>query len=223
MARPIAKDHEQKRMQILKSAARVFAREGFDRASMTQLARECGISKANIYHYYDGKDAILFDILETYLRDLRDLVCGMDVAGLNARQKLHKVIAEILLAYQGADDEHRVQTGGMSSLPAEQQDRLRGYQRDMVRYLSDILVEVSPDVFRENRPAARGHNVGIWHVELVLHVEFRRRCHGANGICQAGRQSDAGWAERPGQRPILRSARVIWGLAPRDQVMRPMK
>ncbi|MEY8840231.1 TetR/AcrR family transcriptional regulator, partial [Cribrihabitans sp. XS_ASV171] len=47
MARTIAKDHDQKRAQILKSAARVFAREGFDRASMTQLARECGISKAN--------------------------------------------------------------------------------------------------------------------------------------------------------------------------------
>ncbi len=162
MARPIAKDHEQKRKQILKSAARVFAREGFDRASMTQLARECGISKANIYHYYDGKDAILFDILETYLRDLRDLVCGMDVAGLNARQKLHKVIAEILLAYQGADDEHRVQTGGMSSLPAEQQDRLRGYQRDMVRYLSDILVEVSPDVFRENRAGLRAATMSVF-------------------------------------------------------------
>ena len=66
MVRTIAKDHDEKRKQILKSAAKVFADQGFDRASMSLLARECGISKANIYHYYDSKDALLFDILDTY-------------------------------------------------------------------------------------------------------------------------------------------------------------
>ena len=63
MARTIAKDHDAKRAHILKTAARVFAEEGFARASMNQLARACGISKANIYHYYDSKDALHFDIL----------------------------------------------------------------------------------------------------------------------------------------------------------------
>ena len=81
MARTIAKDHDQKRGQILKSAAKVFAEQGFDRASMTQLARECGTSKANIYHYYDSKDAILFDILDCYLSELRDRICGLDLGG----------------------------------------------------------------------------------------------------------------------------------------------
>ena len=144
MARTIAKDHDQKRAQILKSAARVFAREGFDRASMTQLARECGISKANIYHYYDSKDAILYDILETYLRELRDLICGIELDGLSSEERLHRVVAEILLAYQGVDDEHRVQTSGMSALPEEQQKVLRRYQRDMVEFVGNIISENAP-------------------------------------------------------------------------------
>lgn len=145
MARTIAKDHDQKRAQILKSAARVFAREGFDRASMTQLARECGISKANIYHYYDSKDAILYDILETYLRELRDLICGIELDGLSSKERLHRVVAEILLAYQGVDDEHRVQTSGMSALPDEQQKVLRRYQRDMVEFVGNVIAENAPD------------------------------------------------------------------------------
>ena len=144
MARTIAKDHDQKRAQILKSAARVFAREGFDRASMTQLARECGISKANIYHYYDSKDAILYDILETYLRELRDLICRIELDGLSSEERLHRVVAEILLAYQGVDDEHRVQTSGMSALPEEQQKVLRRYQRDMVEFVGNIISENAP-------------------------------------------------------------------------------
>ncbi len=162
MARTIAKDHDQKRAQILKSAARVFAREGFDRASMTQLARECGISKANIYHYYDSKDAILFDILETYLRELRDLICGLEMEGLSPPEKLHRVVAEILLAYQGVDDEHRVQTSGMSALPEDQQRLLRGYQRDMVNFLSAILSEVAPDVFRGDGAKLRSATMSVF-------------------------------------------------------------
>jgi len=162
LARTIAKDHDQKRAQILKSAARVFAREGFDRASMTQLARECGISKANIYHYYDSKDAILFDILETYLRELRDLICGLEMDGLSPPEKLHRVVAEILLAYQGVDDEHRVQTSGMSALPEDQQRLLRGYQRDMVNFLSAILSEVAPDVFQGDGAKLRSATMSVF-------------------------------------------------------------
>ena len=162
MARTIAKDHDQKRAQILKSAARVFAKEGFDRASMTQLARECGISKANIYHYYDSKDAILFDILETYLRELRDLICGIDMEGLSAPERLHKVVAEILLAYQGVDDEHRVQTSGMSALPEDQQKLLRGYQRDMVVFLSGIISDNAPEVFEDDAAKLRSATMSVF-------------------------------------------------------------
>ena len=82
MSRPIAKDHDEKRAHILKIAARVFADQGFARASMSQVAKDCGISKANIYHYYSSKDALLFDILDTYLSALRDRIIGLDLAGL---------------------------------------------------------------------------------------------------------------------------------------------
>ncbi|WP_171100683.1 TetR/AcrR family transcriptional regulator [Ruegeria sp. HKCCD7255] len=161
MARTIAKDHDDKRSHILKSAARVFAREGFDRASMSQLARECGISKANIYHYYDSKDAILFDMLETYLHQLRDAICGLDLKGLDAQARLRRVVQEILVAYQGADDEHRVQSAGLSALPDEQQVLLRGYQRELVVFLSDILAENAP-ALREDKRRLRAATMSVF-------------------------------------------------------------
>ncbi|WP_068110827.1 TetR/AcrR family transcriptional regulator [Tropicimonas marinistellae] len=147
MVRTIAKDHDEKRTQILKSAAKVFADQGFDRASMSLLARECGISKANIYHYYDSKDALLFDILDTYLKDLRETICGIDLEGLSPDERLHAIITATLQAYQGADNEHRVQTTGIPALPSEQQDTLRGYQRDMVRQMSEAIGAIAPEVF----------------------------------------------------------------------------
>ncbi len=162
MARTIAKDHDQKRSQILKTAAKVFADQGFDRASMTVLAKECGISKANIYHYYDSKDAILYDILETYLHALRDRICNVDLSGLNAEEKLRKSVREILFAYQGADDEHRVQISGMNALTKDQQKKLRAYQRDLVGFIRDILKELSPDTLGDQKDKLRGATMSVF-------------------------------------------------------------
>ena len=162
MARTIAKDHDEKRAQILKSAAKVFAEAGYDRASMTQLARECGISKANIYHYYDSKDAVLFGLLDTYLSDLRDRVCGVEIADLSPDEALRQVVADILLAYQGADYEHKVQSGAMGALPEEQQKLLRGYQREMVQFLSATLQAVAPEVFEGEAEKLRAATMSVF-------------------------------------------------------------
>ena len=147
MARTIAKDHDKKRAQILRQAARVFATEGFDRASMSQLAQACGISKANIYHYYASKDALLFDILDSYLRALRDRILAVDIAAMTPPEALHALVLEILLAYQGADHEHRIQVRRLAILPEGEQKILRAYQRDMVRRMSQVLEMCAPETF----------------------------------------------------------------------------
>ncbi len=147
MARSIARDHDEKRAAILKSAARVFANEGYDRASMTRLAAECGISKANIYHYYTSKDAILFDVLDRYLSDLTDRVTGLDLATVTPHDSLRQVVVEIMLAYEGSDDEHRVQVNGVELLPPDEQKVLKGYQRKIVEYVSEIIANAAPAAF----------------------------------------------------------------------------
>ena len=162
MARTIAKDHDQKRDQILKAAAKIFATDGFDRASMAQLAKECGISKANISHYYDSKDALLFDILDSYLSALRDRICGIDLSGADPAERLGRIVAEVLQAYQGADHEHQVQVGAMSALPEEQQRQMRAYQRDMVRFVSDAIKATAPGVFEGDANKLRSATMSVF-------------------------------------------------------------
>ncbi len=143
MARTIAKDHDQKRQSILSVAASVFAREGIARASMNQVAKSAGISKANIYHYYDSKEALLFDILDSYLSELNDRVSGVDLEGKPPEEQLHLVLREYLLAYEGMDYEHNIQSEGVSLLPEDMQKVLKAYQKDMVTQMSGILDAVS--------------------------------------------------------------------------------
>ena len=162
MARPIAKDHGEKRGQILNAAARVFAAEGLARASMAQVAKDCGISKANIYHYYSSKDALLFDILDTYLSALRDRLDGLNLAGKSGPEKLAMLIRETLQAYEGMDCEHKIQLEGLALLPTSEQETLKGYQRDMVRQMGGVLREIAPDVLGQDRTKLRSAVMSVF-------------------------------------------------------------
>ena len=151
MSRPIAKDHDAKRVHILQIAARVFADQGYARASMSHVARECGISKANIYHYYSSKDALLFDILDTHLTALVDVVEAAAAVPCSASQRLRRLIRAILIAYRDSDAEHKVQLDALSSLPEDNQIHLRALQRRLVTCMSDSVRAIEPERF-SNRP-----------------------------------------------------------------------
>ena len=162
MARAIAKDHEAKRGQILRSAARFFALEGYHRASMAQIASACGFSKANLYHYYDSKDALLFDLLEDYLSGLSRRICTLDLASLPPETQLHHTTTEILRAYQGADHQHRVQIDAMASLPREQQTSLKTYQHQLVDFVAAILTRIAPTVFQDDPKTLRAATMSLF-------------------------------------------------------------
>jgi AcrR family transcriptional regulator len=139
MVRTIAKDYDTKREKILIAAAHVFAHRGVASASMAEVATACGISKGNIYHYYDSKLAILFEILDSYLSRLRGRIIAIKLDAGDVHGSLEKLCAEILDAYEGMDDEHKIQTEGIPLLPEGQQTVLKGYQRDMVRHMEAFL------------------------------------------------------------------------------------
>ena len=162
MARTIAKDYDEKRRLILSRAARVFADQGFDRASVSQVAQACKISKANIYHYYGGKDEILFDILDNYLSGLRDRICGLDLSALDAAGAFRAAVAEILLAYQGADNEHRLQANSIAHLAEDRRVILIAHQRDLVRYMGDLVAAVAPDVFARDSAKLRAATMSVF-------------------------------------------------------------
>lgn len=61
--------HENKdlrQIQILDAAAELFARNGFDRTSVDEIAKQAGLSKGAIYWYFPSKEKILIALAEKY-------------------------------------------------------------------------------------------------------------------------------------------------------------
>lgn len=148
MARPIAADHDTKRRTILKEAAKLFARNGFDRASMNEIAAACGVSKALLYHYYTNKDQLLFDIIRAHLDDLVAAIEAVPVI-LPARERLAAMITALLEEYRHADEEHEIQISDMKRLPDEQKAQLVERERVLVRQFSGALAALQPALGRD--------------------------------------------------------------------------
>ncbi|SEW31276.1 transcriptional regulator, TetR family [Aliiroseovarius sediminilitoris] len=146
MPRGIARDHEEKRAAIRKGAAAYFAEHGFDRASMTAAAKHCGVSKALIYHYYDSKEALLFDILDTHLSGL-----VAEVEAAPRTDGLRGLVRAILQAYRGADAEHKLQLDSLSVLEPDQQAPLINLQRRLIDMMGAALQNEAPEAFEGNR------------------------------------------------------------------------
>jgi AcrR family transcriptional regulator len=70
---------EERRSQIIESAIKVFARQGFSDARMDDVAAESGMSKGLLYWYFKSKDAIVVAIADMLfggeLRKMQNLPC----------------------------------------------------------------------------------------------------------------------------------------------------
>lgn len=67
-----------KRRQIMDGARAVFLAQGFDRASMGEIARQAGVSKGTLYVYFDSKEELFEAIFEEESRSQAEQVFALD-------------------------------------------------------------------------------------------------------------------------------------------------
>ena len=89
-----------RRADILRAAARVFRRHGFADAGMRAIADEADLSPANLYHYFRGKDELLYYCQDQALDRMLAAAAAARRGCLSASARLEHVLraqATILL------------------------------------------------------------------------------------------------------------------------------
>jgi AcrR family transcriptional regulator len=148
MARPKSAHHDIKRDEILDAAAACFAQTGFAAASMQDIANAVCASKARLYHYYDSKQALLFDLLDRYTQGLLVIVAQTDAhaqrQNLSDKAALHELITRFLVEYENSASRHRALLNDTPFLPDEQRDIILNRQRDVVSAFTRSLRRAYP-------------------------------------------------------------------------------
>lgn len=70
MPRQTAPSATDKQEQILRVSLQLFAKHGYDSTTIRMISREAGISLGLLYNYFDGKNAVLKEIVRRNLVDL---------------------------------------------------------------------------------------------------------------------------------------------------------
>ncbi len=52
-----------KRHRILQAASEVFARYGYDKTTLEDIGKKCGLNKASLYHYFRNKEDIYVQVI----------------------------------------------------------------------------------------------------------------------------------------------------------------
>ncbi len=87
------KKQEDKRVKILESAAKVFAREGFYNAKIGDVAQEAGVAHGTIYIYFKSKEDLLISLFKESLSGLIQYVQSEIQKEENAEDKLRRMIS----------------------------------------------------------------------------------------------------------------------------------
>ena len=172
MARTRASDFAEKQQDLLRNAAAVIAEQGMDKASMSQIAERAGVSKALLYHYYPGKDALIFAIIHTHLAEVDAAVEAADDEALADRDRLRKLVGAVLDVYRGADNEHIVQLNAKRALTPDQQQALAQIERRIVRRFSVVIDRLNPEL-QQGRPLLMPVTMSLFGMMNWVYMWFK--------------------------------------------------
>ena len=135
----------ERKLEIRATAAEVFAKHGFDRASIRDLAKASDMSLAGLYYYYRGKDEILFDIqfqsFQTLLAIHAEALAGVT----DPTEKLNKVIAAHCAFFTSHLAEMKVMSREAEQLDGEFEKEVSELRRRYVRLVKGILEEIAAE------------------------------------------------------------------------------
>lgn len=98
----------EKRRQILRAAITVFARSGYHRSRVSDVAKEAGVAYGLVYHYFGSKEELLGTIFRRTWSRMLEAVEVVERSEVTAREQIAGVARIVLGAWDVDPDLVRV-------------------------------------------------------------------------------------------------------------------
>jgi AcrR family transcriptional regulator len=136
-------ESKRKLREICRIAARVFYEKGYDGASMQDIAKAVGLTKAGLYHHVGSKDRLLYEIMN-YGMDILDETVLQKVKDIpDPREKLRQtIIGHIDLIVRARDQEITVILHENRSLKGALRKKINARKREYIHYLEGLIAQV---------------------------------------------------------------------------------
>jgi AcrR family transcriptional regulator len=141
------------RQEILRTAARLFQQRGYDATSMNDVAASLKLSKGGLYHHFQSKDEILFEIMNHAMEITQERVVNPVRGIADPEERLRALIRlHIGLVLSPRDREITVMLHENHPLPPALRKRINTRKKDYIHFLENLMKEVQ-DLSKAQRPA----------------------------------------------------------------------
>src|SRR6202046_846703 len=131
------------RQEILRTAARLFQQRGYDATSMNDVAAALKLSKGGLYHHFQSKDEILFEIMDHAMEITQDRVLNPLRGIADPEQRLRALIRlHIEVVLSPRDREITVMLHENHPLPPALRKRINARKKDYIHFLESLMAEV---------------------------------------------------------------------------------
>ena len=127
------------RASILDAAVQLFAEYGYHASPLRDIARIAGIQAASIYHHYPSKQALLVEIMQTYMQLLNNSTERIMREHTDPQQQLHEVIANHIRMHTTYKAEFFILDTEIRSLEGERRPFILSLRHKYEALLQDIL------------------------------------------------------------------------------------
>lgn len=131
------------RQEILRTAARLFQQRGYDATSMNDVAAALNLSKGGLYHHFESKDHILFDLMDGAMDITQQRVVDQVRKILDpetALRTLIKLHIDVVLSVR--DREITVMLHENHPLPPTLRRRINKRKKEYVHFLENLIAQV---------------------------------------------------------------------------------
>jgi AcrR family transcriptional regulator len=128
-----------RRDQILLEAQRLFAVQGYKETNLNEVAVKLGIRRQALYHYFESKDEILWELTERAAHIVSDAAAPIFAADMSPREKLGAVVHNQVHQVLNNVDLFRIQLDEMERLPGERGKAMRQSQYEYVRQVAGVI------------------------------------------------------------------------------------
>ena len=205
--RAFAPPPQTRRIEICRTAAQIFRDRGYDATSVSDIARALGITKAGLYHYFESKEALLFEITSYGLDRVRDEVILPARAVRDPEARLRQMVTRhALIATQGRGAIAQI-VDEVRALPPPARKRVEERMRAYVDLVRETLVEL--------RSAGRLRDVGLDRLASGRRPRRRGRLHVVvlPAAQQRGDRGDEAGDDREDEGVDERTGLAVWTIA----------
>jgi AcrR family transcriptional regulator len=131
------------RQEILRAAARLFQQHGYDATSMNDVAAALKLSKGGLYHHFQSKDEILFNLMSHAMDITEERVIAPAKLIADPEERLRTVICRhIAVVLSERDREITVMLHENHPLSPTLRKRINSRKKDYVHFLENLIAEV---------------------------------------------------------------------------------